>query len=160
MSGSDDTKRSWIAKMLRVELPKAGPSLSGRAGGAPDPAQAFVAAREGGESACDTVDTNITGLQGVLAKSEDDDLEAIAKFGLNGITGGYKVKLMAALRDLGSGTPEAMQKGGAKALAAVQDFHSFINTDERVLVCDENPWKAPVAIRATLGRRWPRWKRR
>ncbi|HEY6433537.1 MAG TPA: hypothetical protein VIZ17_16270 [Acetobacteraceae bacterium] len=97
------------------------------------------------------MDGQIAALQAVLRRSNDDTLAEIAEFGLNGITGNYKVPLAAALVELGAGGPAAMKKAGPKAVKIINDYRAYLETSEKVQVCDANPFGTPVSIRATLG---------
>jgi hypothetical protein len=101
--------------------------------------------------ASDTVDRQITNLQDALRKTGDDTLEEIAEFGLNGLTGDHKVKLQAAMMQLGKGDGNTQAKLAAATLALVRSFRAHLDSDERVLVCDENPFGVQVSLRATLG---------
>ena len=110
----------------------------------------WKAARAVWETAMETVDGQIGALQQVLRGSGDEELEEIAEYGLNAVTAGHKVPLMAAMMEIGAGSPESLARSGPKALAMVQAFRAHIDGDERVAACDENP-EVPVSIRATLG---------
>lgn len=113
-------------------------------------AKLWADAKEVWTRASDTVDAQIVKLQAALKKSDDEELVEIAEFGLNAVTGGFKVPLMAVIRDLdsaGAPKPETI----AKARNIVADFHAHINSDERVAVCDDNPFGVAMSIRATLG---------
>lgn len=109
-------------------------------------------ARAAWQDAIETVDAQISRLQQVLRGSGDEDLEAIAEFGLNAVTNNLKTPLMAALMEIGTGAPtaEGLARGGPRALAAVRAFREHIDSDDRVAACDESP-ESPTTIRATLG---------
>ena len=137
-------QNAWVERVLGVAV-QAGsePSVSGS-----NDVQAAIAAwREASEA----VDSQIEALAQALRQTGDPELADIAEFGLNAVTGDHKVPLMAALFDVGSGSPENMGKVKAKALAMVQAFQTHIDTDDRVAVCDNNPAQIPVSVRATLG---------
>ena len=136
---------------LRQVIDAASPPAGAQAP-AVDPAKVdrWKAARAAWETAMETVDGQIAALQQMLRGSGDEELEEIAEFGLNAVTAGHKVPLMAAMMEIGAGSAETLAKSGPKALAMVQAFRGHIESDERVAACDENPG-VPVSIRATLG---------
>ena len=102
----------------------------------------------------------VNGLRRALldrAKDGDGEMEGlaealgeIAEQGLNAVTEDHRVKLMAAVMELGGGDAASVQKSGAKALGMITAFESFLAGCEKIEVCDANPFGAPVAIRATL----------
>ena len=150
MSGSEGDKAAWVRRVLGVSIPAVA------TGGAADAgtivaAPGWSSARQSWNAASETVDGQIAGLQSILRGSGDDTLEEIAEFGLNAITGNHRVRLMAALMELGAGDPSAMQKSGSKALGIIDEFTAFLDADEAIAVCDANPFGAPVTIRSTLG---------
>ena len=109
---------------------------------------AWPPVRAAWSTASDKVDAQIAQLQNALRGSDDDELKEIGNAGLNAVTGGFKVPLMAIFRDLDGAapTPEAI----AKALKIVEGFQVHLDSDERVEACDENPFDVPVSIRGTL----------
>jgi hypothetical protein len=128
-----------IAKLTQI-IDAAAPGAT--PGAAP---RGWPAARAAWQEASDAVDAQIGALQAKLAASGDERLEEIAEMGLNGVTGGHKVKLMAAMRDIdGGGAPDRL-------LAEIDSFAAHIGSDLKVMACDENPLGVPVTIRATLG---------
>ena len=171
MTGISEEKRSWMKAVLDVVLsaddaaaPGGAPSERSSKRQAREPAGApkttaavadiskqVVAAKAAWRTAIEDVDGQITDLQAAMRKYPDDDLHDIAEFGLNGVTGGNKVLLMAALVELGDGNALAVQKSGKQVLSAVAEFRTLINSDERVAVIDDNPFSVTVAIRETLG---------
>jgi hypothetical protein len=109
--------------------------------------QAAVAAYR---EASDTVDAQISQLQVKLRGSGDRELEQIADKGLNGVTGNFKVPLLAVLRDIESASAEARPAHSRRAAEIAAGFLKHIESEATVAVCDTNPL-APVSIRATLG---------
>ena len=90
------------------------------------------------------VDAQISALQGALRAGKDKSLHEIADFGLNAITGNYKVRLMAALYDAEAG-------GDRDKLTKIAgSFRTHLEKDMRVAACDANPFGVTVTIRATL----------
>ena len=139
--GITDEKSAWVTRVLGVALPgaKAGAGLD------------WKSVRAAYDAATETVDTQISALQSALKKTDNDVLHEIAEFGMNGITGNHKVRLMAAMMEIGSGDATALQKIGPKVLKIAQDFRQHLDSDERVMACDENPFGVAVSIRQTLG---------
>lgn len=122
------------------------------AGGASVPgdfAKRWQAARQQWQQASDAVDAQIAQLRAQLRNETDEDLQRIAEFGLNAVTGGHKVPMMAVMRELDAGeaTPQAINE----ARAVVEDFLEHVQTDGRVAACDANPFKVKVSVRGTLG---------
>lgn len=102
-------------------------------------------------AASDTVDAQISALAAALRRETDEDLLEIADKGMNALTGNHKVRLMAALREATSTDPKVLRTVAAKGMPLVKSFRNHISSDERVLVCDENPFGVTVSIRQTLG---------
>ncbi len=150
MSGTADARRDWLLRVLGIVLPgaSAGAGQPNEAGPPPE----WIAARAAWQAASDTVDGQITALQSALRASGDETLQQIAEFGLNGVTGNHKVPLMAAMSEIGSGDAGAVSKAAPKALGIIRAFRAHLDSDERIEVCDGNPFGVTVAIRATLGR--------
>ncbi len=98
--------------------------------------------------ASDRVDAQITALQDVLRRSDDQDYQAIAELGLNGVTGNHKVRLMAALRDIDGGTIEVSRVEAVRKL--VDSFIGHLATDPRVDAVDTNELGVPVSVAGTL----------
>jgi pyruvate-formate lyase-activating enzyme len=130
---ADRERDDWVERVLGVSV----------SGGEPVDLEAAAAAwREASEA----VDGQIAALQQSLRAQKNGELEEIAEFGLNGVTGGFKVPLTAALL--------AAQRGGLRELAAIPRiaarFRAHIEADERVAACDANPFGVAVSIRAIL----------
>jgi hypothetical protein len=135
---SGDARSEWIERVLGVRVPTSGDVAEGAG------LRAAAAAWRG---ASDAVDGQIAKLQAVLRDSDDDELREIAEYGLNGVTGGFKVPLMAALQDAEKGD----QRGLTSLRAIIAAFSAHLERDTRIAACDDNPFGIPVAIRATLG---------
>jgi hypothetical protein len=106
-------RRQWVSAVLGYTIGSPGGAAVQTASGAnPD----WQAARLAWDAASETADKQIAALQQALKASGDEELEAIAEFGPNGVTGNHWVRLMAALMEIGDGAPEAMARAGAKAL--------------------------------------------
>lgn len=108
-------------------------------------------AREAYLDATDEVNAQISALQAMLKRSDDEELVAIAEFGMNGVTGNFRVPMMAAMRDLEGASGADTKKAAAKLLTAIGNFRSHIDSSEEVEAVDENPFGVKVSIRQTLG---------
>ncbi len=157
MSGAIEARNDWVRRVLGVTLPAGAMARQGSATAGTRPAgtaaraQDWAAVRATWQAASDAVDAQIAALQAALRADGDDTLKQIAEFGMNGLTGNHKVPLMAALAELVGGDPAVIARTGPKALGIIQAFRGFLDGDEKVAVCDDNPFGVPVAIRATLG---------
>lgn len=109
------------------------------------------AARDAFSTAIADVDGQIKTLQSALRASEDEDLHTIADYGVNAVTGNFRVPLMAALMDLDRVDAARRPQAAAKAMAAAERFLRHVEDDQRVAACDNNPFDVPVTIRQTLG---------
>lgn len=145
---SASARAEWLSRVLGFELRT---PAADAAATTPSITTRWQTARDAWDTASATVDGQIAGLQAVLRRSGDDTLNEIAEFGLNAVTGNYRVPLMAALMELGKGDQAAMRKAGPKALKIINEFRGHIESSEAVEVCDANPFGTPVSIRATLG---------
>jgi len=141
MSATSDQKE-WVSRVLGITLLPAG---------AHDGVHLWRAARETWQAASDAVDKQIGSLQVALLATGHGMLNQIADSGLNGITSGNKVSLLAAISEIGDGAGDKLDRGRTKALKAVRAFRAFLAHDLRVAACDENPFGVSVSIRATLG---------
>ena len=129
-------KDEWIVRALGVQMPSNG---SG-------PFQTLAEAAQAWRDASETVDGQIGALQNVLRASGDEELREIGEYGLNAVTGNFKVRLMAALLGAESGNAEDRKK----LSAIVTGLRQHLASDERVEACDENPFGVAVSIRTTL----------
>jgi hypothetical protein len=111
----------------------------------------LVAAIQAWQGAMASIDSQIAQLAAALKKTGDEDLMDIGDKGVNALTGNHKVRLMAILREVASGQPEVQRRTAAKGLPLVAKFRQHIESDERVAVCDANPFNVTVTIRKTLG---------
>lgn len=101
-------------------------------------------------TASDTVDQQIGRLQVKLRQSGDAELAQIADKGLNGVTGNFKVPLLAVLRDIDAAAAADRPGHARKAAEIAAGFVKHLESAPTVAVCDTNPL-TPVSIRATLG---------
>jgi hypothetical protein len=136
---------AWIGRVLGVALapaPGASPTTL---------AARWRAARAAWQAASDAADTQLSALNVALVARGDSDLRRIAEFGLGAVVGGQKVRLMAAIMEIGDGSDSAtFAKAGRKLAALARAFLGHLAANERVTACDENPYGVRVALRATL----------
>jgi hypothetical protein len=132
MADSAD-QRAWVLRVLGVAVPARG------AGGGADLLKIWTDARE-------QVDAAIGELQSALRANGDPDLRQIAEYGLNGLTSGENVRMMAALQELKAGSP----KGAAKVAGAVAAYRAFLDGKAAALL-EDNPFDVPVPLRTVLG---------
>ena len=132
----DAERDGWVTRVLGIALPTSRTAT-------PDLRDAIVGWRE----AMEVVDRQIAALQAALRQTDDDDLHEIADYGLNAVTGGFKVRLTAAL--ISTAKDDAPQERAR--LATVADgFRTHLETESRVAACDDNPFGVSMSIRATL----------
>lgn len=135
----------WIARVLGVETgaPEDGPE-------APADLRRWQAVKATWARASDAADGQIAGLQAALRASDDPEYREIAELGLNGVTGNFKVPLLAALRDIdgSGGRPDA---GAVRRLRGiVAGFINHLASDPRVDAVDDNELGVRVDIAGTL----------
>ena len=99
-------------------------------------------------TASERADTQVAALQEALRNSADEDYRAIAELGLNGVTGGHKVRLMAALRDVDAATPDSTRIAAARKI--VDAFIGHLASDPRIDAMDTNELGLPVNLAGTL----------
>ena len=114
-------------------------------------AQSWAAAKQAWEAASKDSSAQIEKLQKALRESGDEDLAEIAEFGLNGVTGNFKVRLMAAIVAMDSANAETRAGIAKRTASIVSGFRSHIDTHPQVKACDENPLGVPVKIRSSIG---------
>ena len=145
--GQEDAKLAWVARVLGIA---SGDGVQPAAPAQMQFAQRWRPVREAWTDASYVADQQITALQGVLRKSGDEALVDIAEFGLNAVTGGHKVKLTAALRELDGGDAGAVATAAPKTLALVRAFRGHLTSDAHVRACDGNPFGIKMTLQATL----------
>jgi hypothetical protein len=112
----------------------------------------WTAAKSSWRDALDSVDAQIARLQVALRAQNDPELSQIADHGLNGVTGNFKVPLMASVMDIDAARGEALRKAARKGLRATRAFARYLSSEETVRVTDENEFGVPVTIRSSLGK--------
>jgi hypothetical protein len=167
VSGKLADQANWVQRVLGVTLSASAPSggVDGtspvRNAGTNGAAPGWQTARQAWQDANDVVNDQINGLRKALlnrARDGDDGMDGladalseIAEKGLNAITEDHRVKLMASMMELGGGDAATVGKFGAKAFGLITAFQTFLDSSEKIEVCDANPFDAPVSIRTTLG---------
>lgn len=135
----------WIGRVLGITAPRAGGGT-----GTAFPASWDKAAKTW-QSAIEKVDGQISKLQDKLRDSPNPQLQGIAERGMNDITGNYKVKMMAAVRNLADADQQRLARLGPAVSDLIGDFQDFLDKDVRVALCDKNPFGVPIGMRDTLG---------
>ncbi len=114
----------------------------------PEPAvaaTAFSKSRERWLEARETAGKGMSALQAALRNDPDPRYQRLGDMGLNGISGRVQVGLEIALREY-----EANPASVGKARQAVVAFRKFITEDPAIELCDANPYKVTVGLRAIL----------
>lgn len=147
-------KNAWVTRVLGVQVASESETAEEEFGAdldelGLDVSDIWKAARSAFDAATESVDAQIKLLQQELSSSDDYELEEIAEFGLNGLTGNTRVPLLAALQEAGDGSKELLQSAGPKIEKAAQAFIGQLSSDPRVAACDENPFGVDLAIAAT-----------
>jgi len=101
--------------------------------------------------AVEEVDGQLVKLAAALRNSDDGDLWEIAEFGMNAVTDNHKVPLQTALLDVERVAPAKRRAAVSRALKRIDAFVAHLKTDDRVAVCDDNPFDVKVSLRGTLG---------
>jgi hypothetical protein len=160
LSQTLDAAESQLKKFTAANVPPSppgpGPGPGQTAGAAKAQMESFRkqwdVAKQAWRDSMDTVNAQITRLQSALKSSGDDDLEEIAEFGLNGVTGNFKTPLMAALLNIDAAADAAaLKKAASNAAGIIQGFRQHLDSDEAVEACDDNPFGVKVSIRETVG---------
>jgi hypothetical protein len=151
-------QHEWVSRVLGIKVGAVSKSETGAAEeefGADlgdlglDVSDLWHAARKAFDAATASVDAQISALQHELRISEDYELEAVAEFGLNGLTRNTRVPLLASLLEVGDGSKANLQSAAPKIAKAAQAFMSQLSSDARIAACDQNPFGIDVAIVAT-----------
>lgn len=140
----NQAQQEWVARVLGVH-----PDTAGSAARSTEFPTAWRKAVAQFRDASDNIDGQIGRLQTVLKEAGDGELAEIAEYGLNAVTGGFKVPLMAVLRELDPAAPKPQLVKRARTV--VSGFRGHLGRDERVLACDENPFGVRMTVRSTLG---------
>jgi len=144
-------KNDWVKRVLGV-TPRETGGANGHVGEPGALLARWTKARNGWQAADEAVGQQINGLAAILRSSGDPDLATVADTGLMTVTAGFKTKMMAALMDIGTDDMAKLRKRAAKTAVFVDKLQAQIESDARVIACDESDFGVPVTIRATLGR--------
>jgi hypothetical protein len=110
----------------------------------------LAGARETMTSALSKADLQIRKLQAVLAVHPDTQLKEIAgspDMGINALTGNFRVRVLAALRDIEVAPPEKLPAVLQRARTLVTGFSEHIRTSDRLEACEQNWLQVPVKVR-------------
>ena len=111
----------------------------------------WAGARQAWQAVSDTLDAQLANLQSALKKSNDEDFREIAEFGLNGVTGNFKVPLMAALKEMDNVHADTLPKTSARTRAIIAGFRKHLTSSAKIEACDDNPFGVKMSIRQTIG---------
>lgn len=130
---------SWVERVLGIAFARPEPMPS------PSPSPSWAQARTAWQDATEDVDRQIEALTRRLRADPDPEMQDIAEFGLNALTGGHRVGLAAALVDADRDPAAA-----ARLRDAIDAFARHVATDERIAACDRCP-DLPISIATTVG---------
>jgi hypothetical protein len=138
-----EAQTAWIRSVLGVDLARKDDGVADEA-----PRRIWNNVQAIWARASEQADAQMAALQDVLRASDDEDYQAIAAMGVNGVTGGHKVKLMAALMEIDEAAPDAGRLSAARNAAIA--FIEHLGSDPRVDAMDTNDLSVPVSLAATL----------
>jgi len=140
MSGSPDAKAEWVGRVLGVRVPiKSEATLIAE----------FQAASAAWQAAVAAVDKQMSTLKAALLASGDLEYEDIAETCLDNVIGQGPRVLQAVLQKIGPDAKQLQQRADA-VLHALATLFNDLKNSEAIAVCEANPVRAPVAIRARL----------
>jgi len=142
MSASQ-TQSDWVTRVLGVSPGSQQQDL-------PHDQRRWAAVKAIWFGASNAVDAQIAALQAALRDSGDPEYQEIAELGLNGVTGTFKVPLLAAMQDIdrAGGQPDAGLIG--KLRQVIAGFLDHLTSDPRVDAVDDNDLGVPVHVADTL----------
>lgn len=112
----------------------------GKGGGGAAVNGKLASARTSWKSASDSVDKQLGDLKAAMLKEKDEQIRDIANYGLNGVDGGFRLKLNTALTEVEKATdPAARKKASAVAQSAMKDLLKHVGGDERIKVLADPP---------------------
>jgi hypothetical protein len=144
------SQRTWVQTVLGVGAAKTFDALTADLGAA---RAGLFDARDKLADALAKADAQVRKLQAVLAVYPDEQLKEIAgspDIGINALTGNYRVRVLAALRDIETATPDKLPAALKKASILVSGFTSHIGSSDRIDACENNWLKVPVKLRETI----------
>jgi hypothetical protein len=143
MSDTLHAEVDWVGRVLGVTLPQPQTGGDGLA-------RAWPAIKASWQDASDEVDRQIGALQKLLRGAADSRLQPIAETGLNAMTAGYKVKLLAALHDMDRASDTDKPTVAPRVIKTASALRAHLQTDKRIAACDACP-HLKITIGATLG---------
>lgn len=102
------------------------------------------------QDAKDTIDGQINALSSHLRRTNDKELIEIADKGLMRMTNDCFVPVRAAFMDFSMAKPADRLKVASEAIKRAAALRAQIESDERIAICEENPFGVEVTIRKTL----------
>jgi hypothetical protein len=136
-------KDEWVSRVLGLQV---GGGADEDEDVGPQLGDSFKGLNDGYE----LVGKQIAELQTTLRNSSDPDLQRIAEFGLNALTGGLRVKLQVAVTPLLSHTSTDPGGDAKKVTKIAGEFMKLLTVDGKIRAFDRNPFGVNVAIAATL----------
>lgn len=133
---------AWLSA-LRAPAPSADPRAAA-------PAKSWRDAYAAWQDAKDTIDGQLNALSAHLRRTNDKEMIAIADHGLLRMTNDCFVPARAAFMDFGMARPADRPKLAREAMRRAAALRSQIEADERVAVCEDNPFGVAVTIRKSL----------
>ena len=112
---------------------------------------AWPAARTAWQEASDEADRQISAVQRAMQSSGDEELEQIAEFGLAALTGRYKVRMMAAVREIDGANLDTLRRAIALGAGIARDFLEHVREDERFAALDDDEFGLGLRLTDTLG---------
>ncbi len=134
-TGATTAQTGWVARVLGVQMNHA------TSGATPTPLMPIW------QRAREALDQQVSAMQRALRDYRDEDYDAIAEFGFNGLTGGRNTALMAALLEYDRAPNEAAD---ARVIKAVDAYSEMLAPGSVLDDYDANPLGVAVSFRATL----------
>ena len=102
------------------------------------------------QDAKDAIDGQLNALSGHLRRTDDKELIEIADKGLMRMTNDCFVPVRAAFMDFNMAKPADRLTLASAAIKRAAALRAQIESDERIAICEENPFGVDVTIRKTL----------
>ena len=135
----------WLQRVLGITL-----SVDTASGSSTSTVFAeFQAAADDWVQALGAVDKQMAGLKAALLASGDVEYEDIADDCLDGVIGPGPRAMAAVFQKIGA-APGQFGQAATATLPALAKLFATLNANAAIAVCETNPVRAPVAIRATL----------
>ena len=150
--GSAD-QNAWVLAVLGIRIASDAEQPAGE-GDLRSSRAALGKAQDELMTAMAQADIQLRTLQSVLAVHPDAQLQEIAgssDLGLNALTGGFRVRVAAAVRELLAAEGDGVPSAAARAGTTVSAFGNHLRQSPQLEACDENPLGVKVAIRSLLG---------